>query len=163
MARRGEARAKDGVAFRAMRRAYQDGRLLVFTDPKVVNRPGAPSYSITDVYAPPMIMFGASITLLAAFGLLEWIAGMVIAILIWGFVQPPIVRWRAGRRARLIAFSTVEGLKAHWALGGIAIALKDWPERNCVAPKGDWRAFATDYLVDPIDHEPAPAAEPKQA
>jgi len=153
MARRPEAKAKETVAFAALRRAYRDGRILVFTDPRVVNRPGSPAYSIYDVYAPPLILFGASITLLAAFGLLEWIAGMVFAIFVWAFVQPPIVRWRANRRARVIAFATIEGLKAHWALGGFAVALKDWPERNCVAPKGDWRSFATDYLVDPIDAE----------
>ena len=151
MARRREPPAPDSVAFAALSRAYRDRRILVFTDPRVMNRPGSPAYSIYDVYAPPLILFGGSITLLAAFGLREWIEGMVFTIFVWVFVQPPIVRWRAGRRARAIAFATVEGLKAIWALGGFAVALKDWPERNCVAPKGDWRAFATDYLVDPID------------
>jgi hypothetical protein len=155
MARRPTPPASETVAFAALRRAYQSGRILVFTDPKIVGKPGTPAYSVTDVYAPPLILFAAGITLLATFGLLHWIIGMTVVILIWAFVQPPIVRWRAKKRARVIAFSTLDGLKAMWALGGFAVALKDWPERNCIAPKGDWRSFATDYLVDPIDAEAA--------
>jgi hypothetical protein len=157
MALPAKSRQKEAVAFAALVRAYAARRILVFTDPKVVNRPGSPGYSVTDVYAPPMVMFGASITLLAAFGLLEWIIGMVFAITIWSFVQPPIVRWRAGRRARAVAFASLDGLKRCWAQGGFALVLKDWPDRSCVAPEGDWRAFATDYLVDPIDYDSAQA------
>jgi len=157
MARRPEPKEKEAVAFAALARAYAARRILVYTDPKVIGRPGSPAYSVIDVYAPPMVMFGASITLLTAFGLVEWIVGMLGAILIWSFVQPPIVRWRAKRRARAIAFANPDGLKRCWALGGFALVLKDWPERHCVAPTGDWRAFATDYLVDPIDRDPSQA------
>jgi len=153
MARRPDQRTNETVAFAALRRAYSSGRIIVHTDPKLVGRPGTPSYSVIDVYAPPLVLFGASITLLAAFGLIEWIAGMVFAVLFWSFVQPPIVRLRAKRRARQVAFGSIEGLKVSWAIGGLALVLKDWPERNCVAPKGDWRSFATDYLVDPVDHD----------
>jgi hypothetical protein len=151
MARRPGQRASETVAFAGLRRAYADRRILVFVDPKVANRPGSPSYSVTDVYAPPLILFAASITLLATFGLLHWIIGMMVVVLIWAFVQPPIVRWRAVQRAKRIAFASLDGFKAMWILGGFAVALKDWPERNCVAPTGDWRVFAADYLVDPID------------
>lgn len=148
MARRDDKKANEVAAHAALARAYGDGRILVYTDPRIINRPGSPAYSIADVYVPPLVLFGASITLLIEFGMLVWIAGMVFVILFWAFVQPPIVRWRAGRRAKRIAFATPEGMKAHWALGGFALVLKDWPDRNCVAPKGDWRAFATDYLVE---------------
>ena len=55
---------------------------------ELIGRPGTPSYSVIDVYAPPLVLFGASISLLAAFGLLHWIIGMAIAIGIWSFVQP---------------------------------------------------------------------------
>jgi len=158
MARRPDPKTNETVAFAALRRAYQTGRILVYTDPKIVGRPGTPSYSVIDVYAPPLVLFGASITLLAAFGLLEWIIGMAIAIGIWSFVQPPIVRMRAKRRAKLVAFGSIEGMKVSWAIGGLALVLKDWPERNCVAPAGDWKSFATDYLVDSIDHEPTSQA-----
>ena len=109
MARRPEPKEKEAVAFAALARAYAARRILVYTDPKVIGRPGSPAYSVIDVYAPPMVMFGASITLLTAFGLVEWIVGMLGAILIWSFVQPPIVRWRAKRRARAIAFANPDG------------------------------------------------------
>jgi hypothetical protein len=144
-------RASESVAYAGLCRAYASSRILVFVDPKVANRPGSPAYSITDVYAPPLILFAAGITILATFGLLYWIIGMMVVILVWAFVQPPIVRWRAVGRAKRIAFASLEGFKATWVLGGFAVALKDFPERNCVAPHGDWRAFATDYLVDAVD------------
>jgi hypothetical protein len=152
MARRPKtASAPEGVAHAGLCRAYAAKRILVFVDPKVANRPGSPAYSIIDVYAPPLILFGASITVLATFGLLHWIIGMIVVILIWAFVQPPLVRMRAVARAKRIAFASLDGWKATWMLGGFAVALKDFPERNCVAPAGDWRTFATDYLVDPVD------------
>jgi hypothetical protein len=157
MARRPDPKTNETVAFTALRRAYESGRILVYTDPRIHGRPGTPSHSLIDVYAPPLVLFGASITLLTAFGMLEWIIGMVITILFWSFVQPPIVRYRAKRRAKAIAFASIEGLKVSWAIGGLALVLKDWPERNCVAPTGDWRGFANDYLVDPIDHDSAKA------
>jgi len=156
MARRNAQQIPETVAFAALQRAYETGRILVYTDPKVVGRPGTPSHSVTDIYAPPLVLFAAGITLLTAFGLLEWIIGMVFAIGVWAFVQPPIVRFRARRRAKRIAFGSIEGMKVSWAVGGLALVLKDWPERNCIAPKGDWRSFAADYLVDPIDHDAAP-------
>ena len=153
MARRAAQKTNETVAFAALRRAYDSGRIIVHTDPRVVGKPGTPSYSVADVFAPPLVLFAGSITLLAAFGLVEWIIGMVIAVLVWAFVQPPIVRWRANRRARVVAFGSIEGMKISWAIGGLALVLKDWPERNCIAPGGDWRGFAVDYLVDAIDHE----------
>ena len=155
MARKASQRAAEGVAYAGLCRAHANKRILVFVDPKVANRPGSPSYSITDVYAPPLILFAASITVLATFGLVHWIIGMMVVILIWAFVQPPIVRWRAVRRAKRIAFASLDGFKAVWALGGFAVALRDFPERNCIAPMGDWRSFATDYLVDAVDAAPA--------
>ena len=161
MARRPKTpRAAESVAHAGLCRAYANKRILVFVDPKVANRPGSPAYSVTDVYAPPMILFAASITVLAAFGLLQWIIAMMIVILIWAFVQPPLVRMRAVARAKRIAFASLEGWKATWALGGFAVALKDFPERNCIAPGGDWRAFATGYLVDAVDAAPP---EPPQS
>ncbi len=122
-----------------------------------MNGPGSPGYSVTDVYAPPMVMFGASITLLAAFGLLEWIIGMVFAITIWSFVQPPIVRWRAGRRARAVAFASLDGLKTLLGAGRLRAGAEGLAGSQFAAPEGDWRAFATDYLVDPIDYDSAQA------
>jgi len=153
MARKSGTEAPETVAFAALRRSFADRRILVFVDPRVANRPGSPSYSVTDVYAPPLILFGASITLLISFGALYWIIGMMGVVLAWAFVQPPIVRARAVARARRIAFASPAGFKAVWALGGFAVALKDWPERNCIAPQGDWRRFAADYLIDPVDTE----------
>jgi hypothetical protein len=140
--------AEEAMAFAALKRALADGRVLAFTDPRVVNKPHSPAYSPTDVYAPPLVLFGASVTLLISFGVLQWIAAMMCVTFLWAFVQPPIVRWRAKLRARRIAFATPEGLKLMWSIGGMAVMLKDWPDRICVAPKGDWRAFSIDYLVD---------------
>ncbi|HEY1720078.1 MAG TPA: hypothetical protein VGG27_02450 [Magnetospirillaceae bacterium] len=157
MARRAGKRASESVAYAGLCRAYGNQRILVFVDPRVANRPGSPSYNAVDVFAPPLILFAASITVLATFGLLDWIICMMVVILFWAFVQPPIVRWRAIRRAKRIAFASLEGFKAVWVLGGFAVALKDFPERNCIAPAGDWRGFASEYLVDPIDSEPAAA------
>ena len=157
MAKKPGTQAAESVAFAALRRSYADRRILVFVDPKVANRPGSPAHSATDVYAPPLILFGASITLLLSFGVLQWIVAMLAAVLVWAFALPPIVRWRAQRRARRIAFASAAGFKSIWALGGFAVVLADWPERSCAAPHGDWRTFAADYLVDPVDRETAAA------
>ncbi len=151
----------DEVVIQALSRAYADGRILLFTDPKTVARPGSPAYSEVDVFAPPLVLFVSSLTLLFTFGMLEWIVAMVGVLGYQMLAQPRIVLWRAHRRARRVAFAAAANLEALWKVGGIAVALKDWPERNCVAPGGDWRAFAIEYLVDPELLAEAGAGKPR--
>lgn len=150
MALRGKARPvpADEVAFAALRRAHEEGRIVLFTDAAVICQPGSPAYSVIDVFAPPLVLLASSITLLFAFGMLQWIVGLVFVLLYQAFVQPRLVLWRAHRRAQRYALAHLVNLKLFWESGGIAVALKEWPERNCIAPQGDWRVFAADYLLD---------------
>lgn len=150
MAERGKRRAVPGdeVAFAALQRAHAEGRIVVFTDAAAISLPNSPAYSAIDVFVPPLVLMASSITLLFAFGILEWIAGLIGVLLYQAFVQPRLVLWRAHRRAQRYALLHLGNLKLLWESGGIAVALKDWPERNCIAPDGDWRMFAADYLLD---------------
>ena len=136
------------VAYDALRRAYTENRIVFFTDPQVLNRPGSPVYSAIDVFAPPLVMMGGSLTLLFAFGLLEWMIALLFVLAYQLYGAKYLVEWRMHRRTVKALMRHPYNLSMLWKMGGIAIALREWPERNCVAPQGDWRHFVGDWLME---------------
>lgn len=146
------------VAFEALRRAHADKRVIFFTDPKQLSRPGSPVYSPIDVFAPSLVMMASSLTLLFAFGLLEWMVALLLVLLYQIYGAQYFVQWRLHERTVRAILIAPYNLNMLWRLGGIAIAIKAFPEKNCVAPKGDWKTFCADWLVDlsgPAEEEPA--------
>ena len=146
----------EDVAYEALRRAYITGRIVIFTDARVLNRPGSPVYSATDVFVPTLVLMASSLTLLFAFGLMQWLVTLVLIMLWQAYGARYLIEWRLHRRTVEASVRNLHNMRLLWALGGIAVALKDWPEKNCVSPFGDWQAFVGDYLIDP---EPPPAEE----
>ncbi len=142
------------AAHEALRKAHAAGRVVFFTDWRILARPGSPLYNALEVFVPPLVLMGGSLTVLFAFGLLEWIAALVVVLLYQLYGAPHMVNWLVHRRAVAAALNNPQNLQILWDLGGIAIALKDWPERICVGPKGDWRAFCGEFLVVPESVEP---------
>jgi len=147
MARQQHRPAED-VAYEALRRAHAAGRVVIFSDAHVLNRPGSPVYSPIDIFAPTLALMGSSLTLLFAFGLLPWIIALVLILLWQVYGARYFVEWRLHRRTVQSAVRNLQFMRVLWHMGGIAIALKDWPEKNVVAPYGDWRAFVGDFLID---------------
>jgi hypothetical protein len=137
------------AAHEALQKAYAAGRVVFFTDSRLLARPGSPLYNALEVYVPPLVLMASSLTVLFAFGLVEWIAALVLVVLYQLYAAPKVLSWRVHRRAVAAALNNPQNLQILWALGGIAIALKDWPERACIGPKGDWRAFCGEFLVVP--------------
>ena len=148
MAKPPNAPPSDSVAHAAIRKAYEAGRIVFFTDPHVLNRPDTPVYSAIDVFVPTLVLMASSLTLLFAFGMLEWIVALVLVLLYQVYGAKHVVWRRLHKRTVEAIVKNAHNLELLWKLGGIAIALKDWPERNCIAPDGDWRIFARDYLMD---------------
>lgn len=128
-------------AFSLLKEAHQAGRLTIFTDPSVLNRPGSPVFAPLEVFVPPVVLLASSLTLLFAVGLIAWIVAIVGILVLQRFVFPRIVEWRLHRRAVALALSDIANFVMLWRMGGIAIAIKDTPERHCAGPAGDWRAF----------------------
>ncbi len=141
------------VAYEALRRAHMMGRVVIFTDAHILNRPGSPVYSPLDVFVPTLVLMASSLTLLFAFGLVQWLVALVLIVLWQAYGARYFVEWRLHRRTVTAVVRNLYNMKLLWQMGGIAVALKDWPEKNCVAPFGDWQAFAGDFLIDP---EPPP-------
>jgi hypothetical protein len=142
------SRSPDSAAFEALRRAYASGRIIIVIDVMLLNRPGSPVFSVVDVFAPPLALLASSLTLLFAFGVLPWIAALIVILLYQVYAAHYLVYWRLRQRAVSAMLRNSHNLQILWAVGGCAIALKDLPERNCIAPHGDWRAFARDLLMD---------------
>lgn len=136
-------------------RARAADRVELFSDPAVLNRPGSPVFSPLDVYVPPVVLLASSLTLLFAVGLIAWLVALVLVLGYQMYLARRVVEWRLHRRTVRAAFAGPQNFALLWNLGGIAIALKGWPERNCVAPAGDWRKFVADYLDTDA---PAPSA-----
>ncbi len=137
------------VAHEALKQAYAVGKIVFFTDSRVLARPGSPLYSVLEVFVPPLVLMAGSLTLLFAFGLLEWIIALVLILAYQLYGAPQIVNWRVHRRAIDAILRNPHNLQVLWAMGGLAIGLKDWPEQSCVSPQGDWRAFCAEFLIVP--------------
>lgn len=141
------------AAHEALRKAHAAGRVVFFTDSRILARPGSPLYNVFEVFIPPLVLMASSLTLLFAFGLVAWIVALVIILLYQLYGAPHLVNWLVHRRAVAAALNNPQNLQILWDMGGIAIALKDWPEQTCVGPRGDWRAFCGEFLIvpDPIE------------
>ena len=136
-----EAPAPGTGAFETLRRAHADGRLSLFIDAYALNRPGSPVYSPLDVFAPPMVLLASSLTLLFAAGIIAWMIALSLILAYQIVAARRVVEWRLRRRTVSAALASDYNFALLWGMGGLAIALKAWPEKNCVSPKGDWRAF----------------------
>ncbi len=136
------------AAHEALKRAHAAGRIVFFTDSHLLARPGSPVYNGLDVFVPPLVLMVSSLTLLFAFGLVEWIVALVVILLYQVYGAPHLVHWRLHRRVVSAVLHSPHNWQLLWELGGLAVALKDWPERNCVAPTGDWQKFSADYLEE---------------
>lgn len=147
-------RPTENEAHARLTKAFAAGRIAFFTDSHVLARPGSPVYSVLDVFVPPLVLMASSLTLLFAFGLLEWIIALVLVLLYQAFVAPHLVHWRLHRRAIAAVLAHPHNLKLLWETGGLVVALKDWPEKNCRGPFGDWRGFVQQYLEEPAPDEP---------
>ena len=148
----------EAVAFEALKRAHMDGRVIFFTDPKVLNHPGSPVYSPVDVFAPALVLMASSLTLLFAFGLIEWMVALVLVLLYQIYAARWFVHWRLHQRTVRAVLIAPYNLNLMWRMGGLAIALKAFPEKNCIAPNGDWKEFSGNWLVD-LDRQDDQAAE----
>jgi hypothetical protein len=141
------------AAHDALQKAYADGRIVIFSDSRVLARPGSPLYSAIEVFVPPLVLMASSLTLLFAFGIIEWILALTAVLAYQFYGAPHVVNWRVHRRAVEAALKNPQNFQVLWNMGGIAIGLKDWPERSCAGPNGDWRAFCGDYLIAPEEVE----------
>jgi hypothetical protein len=143
----------DEVAHAALKAAYVTRQVVFFTDPRVLARAGSPLYNPLEVFVPPLVLLASSLTLLFAFGLVEWIFALVLVLFYQVYGAPRVVHWRVHRRAVAALLRSPQALETLWQFGGLAVALKRWPERNCIAPEGDWRGFVADYLIIPDPEE----------
>ena len=139
---------RDDVAFAAVRRATQEKRTQIFTDPRLLGRPGSPVYNAWDIFGPLIVLMVGSLVILFGFGVLEWIISLLLVLLYQVFFARLVVGWLLHRRTLRKALSSPYELQAVWRTGGIAIALLASPEHNCIAPLGDWRVFAAEYLLE---------------
>lgn len=136
------------AAHMLLRRAYAEGKVVVFTDLKVLARPGSPLHHPLDIFAPLLIMLVSSLTFLFAFGLLEWIFTLAAILLFQLYGAPRWMAWRVRQRAIDALLKNPHNLHVLWMMGGLAFAPKDWPEQTCVGPYGDWISFFYEYFPD---------------
>ena len=112
-------------AYEAIRRAHAQGRIVFFTDPLVLNRPGSPVYNPVDIFAPTVVLMASSLTLLFAFNMLTWIVALVFVLLYQVYGAKHVVEWRMHRRTVAAVLLNGHNFRLLWETGGIAIALKD--------------------------------------
>ena len=122
--------ASRAAAHAAILKAHAESRIVFFTDPKVLARPGSPLYSPLEVFVPPLVLLASSLTLLFAYGLVEWIVALVMVLLYQVYGAPRLVHWRVHRRAVAALLRGPLSCQGLWEFGGVAIAIRKRPERN---------------------------------
>jgi hypothetical protein len=138
----------DFDAHRLLAQAHAEGRVRVHLDTSLLARPASPAYDALDVFVPALVLMCSSLTLLFAFGLVEWIVALSL-ILVYQLVGAPLlVRVRARRRAWRAVFD-VGGFDRLWRYGGIALVATAQPDQCCVAPSGNWKKFVLVALAAP--------------
>jgi hypothetical protein len=142
------AKPDDRFVLDVLIQAHARGRLVLRTDPRIHARPGSPVYDAVDVFVPPMTFLASSLTMLFAFGPLEWIGSLTAVLLYQIFLAPRVISWRCHRRAVRAIITNPHNLAILWRHGGITMMVKGQPEHRCDAPNGDWRGFVAAHLVE---------------
>ncbi|MBY0432066.1 MAG: hypothetical protein K2Q10_12765 [Rhodospirillales bacterium] len=127
-------------------RAIDADRVTVFLDAHRLNRPGSPVFNPWDSLGPLIAVLCLCMVLLL-FGGLEWgLFGMVgvVAAQLWGIKH--WIGWQLRRRALKALQKNVHVWNLIWRFGGVAVALTESPQINCIAPNGNWRNFVELYL-----------------
>jgi hypothetical protein len=158
------------AAHQVLKQAYASGKVVFFTDPRILARPGSPLYSPLEVFLPPLVLMAGSLVLLFTVGLIEWIVVLILILIYQMYGAPRVLNWRVHQRAVEAVLKNPHNLQILWTVGGLAIALKDWPERACVSPRDDWATFCDEFLRQPEEpeqyqeqyQEPEPEQEPEQ-
>jgi hypothetical protein len=135
-------------SYQKLRNAYASGRVRIVLDTKQLNKPGSLVYNALDIYVPALVLLTSSITLLFAFGLMEWTIALVFVLLWQIFGAPILVEQRLKRRTLNALLHGLESFSLVWGHSGIALVLAEYPENFCLSPNGDWQAFLGLYVTD---------------
>ncbi|HXP96813.1 MAG TPA: hypothetical protein VN809_08885, partial [Telmatospirillum sp.] len=107
------------TAHEALRKAHAAGRVVIYSDSRVLARPGSPLYSALEVFVPPLVLMASSLTLLFAFGVIEWIVALLVVLAYQLYGAPQIVNWRVHRRAVEAALKNPHNFQVLWDMGGL--------------------------------------------
>lgn len=142
-----------------VKEALMAGQVELKTDGLHLHKPGSPVYVAWDLLIPLLAMMVATLVVLLAGGLAAGLVAMTVTILAYIFGM----RWWICRRVHRRALDAALGNAYNWIMlwnhGGVAVVHRSGLERPCIAPDGDWRAFAqrlsgAPYAQDPNVKEP---------
>ncbi len=154
---------QDQALHEALRIAILAGRVELATDGLHLHKPTSPVYVAWDHLGPLLALMLFSLLVLLFQGLGWGIAAMTVAILVYIFGM----RWWVGQQVHRRTLDAMLRNAYNWTLvwefGGVAL-IRRGDAVPCVAPKGDWRAFArrlTDlsFPMPDDEDEAAPAAK----
>lgn len=133
---------EDEVLHDLLSGAITSGRVLFYTDSRILDANDSPVRNQWDHLAPLLgLMFLALVILLATGEVGIGIVAMTFGVLIHLYGNRHLVAWLIRRRTMALMLNSPGNWMAMWQRGGIALVLKDTPEPPCLAPQGDWRKF----------------------
>lgn len=127
--------------------AHRTGLVTLATDPAALARPGSPVHSEWDSLGPLLLLMLGNLGVLVFTGLAGGIASMAVSVPVLLLGLRRWVAYRIGQRATALLRAGPEALDALWGGGGVALILRGPRPQSCLAPKGNWRRFVRDTLV----------------
>ncbi|MBC7906986.1 MAG: hypothetical protein H7Y60_09610 [Rhodospirillaceae bacterium] len=137
--------------------AMRSGQVEFYTDQRMLDFQGSPVHNSWDHLAPLLVLMCLALAILLSTGVAIGIVAMTFGALGHLLGIKHFVAWRIRARAQAYVQISVHHLHQLWQLGGMVLAMKGGTEPPCVAPRGDWRKFATRNL--PPEGIPAPMPE----
>lgn len=142
-----------------LRAALAGGRVAIYADPRMLDYQGSPVHSPWDHLGPLLVLMTLALVILLSAGLIYGIGAMLVGVLYHLYGNRYLVAWRMKRRSTAYMMLGAPQWNQIWALGGVAMVLKDSAEQPCFAPKGDWRKFVRRNLPGEEVPEAGPAPE----
>ena len=144
-------RTGDETPHELIYRAYLLGWIHFGTRLFALNRPGSPVYNAYENWGPVALILFLSAYIGVTKGWL-WGLSLLAVLAFFGFALIPKYVLRK-MRVRVLekAFSSEGGWRELWRAGGLSMRLSSDPTIECIAPEGDWEAFARDNLNKPDD------------
>jgi hypothetical protein len=139
---------RDVVLHERLQDAYDEGRLIVHTDFMRLNRTDSPVFSPWMNTLPLLTLLTIALLVLFLGGLLPGTVALVFAVLIYALAIRPWTAQTVHRRAVALMMRDAGAWVRLWHHGGIVLQLAADRRVGCVAPEGDWRAFASRYFTE---------------
>lgn len=138
----------DEMAFNALKKAFETGKIILYLIESKINRPCSPVYNPWEVLLPILIPAIIGLILIMVVGPIFGLFFMVATIFVTSNLVKKKLEQRLLERCKEQLLSSYSECNKLWDFGGIVLVNSDNKKHSCIAPEGNWKEFIIKNFAD---------------